>query len=49
MASALLLVAIILFIVAAVVTPTTVPQRLIAIGLAFLTAGLGGLQLLGIG
>jgi disulfide bond formation protein DsbB len=49
MASALLLVALILFIIAAIVNPTTVPQRLIAIGLAFLAAGLGAGHMLGLG
>lgn len=47
--SILLLIALILFVVAAIVTPTSLPQRLIAAGLAFTVAGLGALAFLGIG
>lgn len=49
MSAALLLVALILFIIAAIVTPTSLPVRLIAIGLAFLAGGLGAGAMLGLG
>lgn len=47
LSTVLLLVALIVFIIAAIINPTTVYARLIAVGLAFLAAGLGGATLLG--
>jgi hypothetical protein len=49
MAAAFLLVAAILFIIAAVISQSSLPIRLIAAGLAFLAVGLGAGQLLGLG
>ena len=49
MTAAFLLVAAILFIIAAIVSPSSLPIRLISAGLAFLAVGLGAGQLLGLG
>jgi hypothetical protein len=47
--SVLLLIALILFVIAATVPQQPLWNRLVAIGLAFLAAGVGALQLLGVG
>ena len=49
MTAALLLVALILFVIAAIISRPSLPNMLIAAGLAFLSAGLGAAQLLGVG
>lgn len=47
--SVFLFIAFILFVIAAFIGPQPIWNRLVAIGLAFAVAGLGALQLIGVG